>query len=101
MSPFPPFRERIDRFILRLINLEIIKENDFVESRNGFYLNKDGVTKFLNHFEGEMNRKNSKSSLSLKEHIYIQVSIIKNWVLENKSLTFYKWDVSSDPGEFE
>ncbi len=101
MSPFPPFRARINRFILRVINKKIITREDFVESKNGFYLNKEGVTKFLNHFEGEMNRKNSKSSLSLKEHIYIQVSIIKNWVLENKSLTFYKWDVSSDPGEFE
>ena len=93
------FRARVDRFILRLINLEIIKENDFIESRNGFYLNKEGVAKFLNQFEREMNRKSSKNSLSLKEHIYIQVTIIKNWVLENKSLTFYKWDVSSETGE--
>jgi CRISPR-associated endonuclease Cas1 len=95
------FRARINRFILRLINKKIITREDFMESKNGFYLHKEGVTKFLNHFEGEMNRKNTKSSLSLKDHIYIQVAIIKNWVLENKSLTFYKWDVSNDPGEIE
>ncbi len=93
------FRARINGFILRLINKKMITCDDFLESKNGFYLNKDGVTKFLNHFEGEMNRKNSTSSLSLKDHIYIQVTIIKNWVLENKSLTFYKWDVSSEPGD--
>ncbi|HLP60626.1 MAG TPA: CRISPR-associated endonuclease Cas1, partial [Candidatus Deferrimicrobium sp.] len=95
------FRARINRFIIRVINKKIITCEDFIESRNGFYLNKEGVTKFLNHFEGEMNRKNSKSALSLKEHIYIQANIIKNWVLENKSLTFYKWDVSSEAGDFE
>jgi len=92
------FRSRINRLILRLINKKIITNDDFKESKNGFYLNKEGVKKFVNHFEGEMNRKHKKSSLSLKEHIYVQTTVIKNWVLDNKSLTFYKWDVSKEPG---
>jgi CRISPR-associated endonuclease Cas1 len=95
------FRARIDRLILRLINLEIIKDDNFIESHRGFYLDKEGMNKFLNQFEREMNLKESKGSLSLKDHIYIQVTIIKNWVLENKSLTFYKWDISPGTGEKE
>jgi hypothetical protein len=86
---------------LRLINLEIIKADDFIESHRGFYLDKEGTNKFLNQFEREMNLKESKGSLSLKDHIYIQVTIIKKWVLENKSLTFYKWDISPGVSERE
>jgi CRISPR-associated endonuclease Cas1 len=92
------FRARINRLILRLINKKIITKEDFKESKNGYYLNKEGVTEFINHFEGEMNRKHTKGSLSLKEHIYVQVGVIKNWVLDNKSLTFYKWDLAKEPG---
>ncbi|MCX6578827.1 MAG: CRISPR-associated endonuclease Cas1 [Candidatus Aminicenantes bacterium] len=92
------FRARINRLILRLINKKIITGEDFQESKNGFYLNKEGVTRFINHFEGEMNRKHTKASLSLKEHIYVQVTVIKNWVMDDKSLTFYEWDISKEPG---
>ena len=87
------FRSRIVRFIVRLINLKIITEDDFVESERGFYLNRDGVAKYLSHFEAEMNKKGTSTSLSLKQHIYAQVSNIKNWILENKSLSFYNWKV--------
>jgi len=85
------FRSRIDRFLQRLINLQIIKEDDFVETRGGFYLNKEAKKKFLNQWEKELNLKASKKSLSLKEHIYTQVVVIKNWILENKILTLYNW----------
>lgn len=86
------FRSRIDRLVLRLINMKIINEKDFVETRNGFYLDKEGKGKYINRMEEEMNRKESKASLSLKEHIYTQVVVIKNWVLDNKSMTFYKYN---------
>ena len=86
------FRSGIDRLVLRLINMKIITEKDFVETCHGFYLTKDGKSKYLNRMEEAMNRKEAKVSLSLKEHIYTQVVVIKNWVLENKSITFYKYN---------
>ncbi|MEW6089175.1 MAG: CRISPR-associated endonuclease Cas1 [bacterium] len=87
------FRARIDRFIIRLVNLKVITKDDFVETERGFYLKKEGVKSYLNQFEAEMERKTSENSLSLKENIYVQVNIIKNFMLENKSLTFYIWKV--------
>ena len=86
------FRANIDRFIFRLINTRIIREDDFVENQAGYYLRKEGVVKFLNQMEVEMNKKERKASLSLKEHIYTQVTVIKNWLIENKTLSFYKWE---------
>jgi CRISPR-associated protein Cas1 len=82
------FRARIDRLIVRLINLGIIHDKDFNDTGRGYYLTREGVKKYLKHFEIEMNKK-KQDTLSLKEHIYLQVDILKKWVLENKSLTFY------------
>lgn len=83
------FRPRIDR----LINLKAITKEDFTETERGFYLKKETVKSFLNQYEAEMERKNTKNTLSLKESIYVQTAIFKNYVLENKSLTFYTWNV--------
>jgi len=87
------FRPRINRFIIRLINLKAITKEDFNETLKGSYLKKDAVKTFLNQFEAEMERKSSANTLSLKESIYVQTMVFKNYVLENKPLTFYAWKV--------
>lgn len=88
------FRAHIDRFIIRLINLKVIIPDDFVETERGFILKRDVVKLFLNHFEAEMDRKGKgKNSLSLKENIYAQTMIIKNYLLEDKPLSFYHWQI--------
>jgi len=87
------FRARIDRFIIRLINLKVIKGDDFRETGNGFYLTREARKRFLNQFEGEMERKSSKKNLSMKESIYVQALVLKNYVLEDKPLSFYQWNV--------
>ncbi len=87
------FRSRINRFIIRLINLKIITKDDFTETERGLYLKRDAVRSFLNQFEAEMEKKNRKNTLSLKESIYVQIVVIKNYVLENKPLSFYAWKV--------
>lgn len=86
-----PFRARIDRFIIRLINLKVIRRDDFLETGEGFYLKKDAVKRFVNHFEGEMERKKG-NTISLKETIYVQINIVKRWVMEEGSLSFYTWE---------
>lgn len=85
------FRPRIDRFIIRLVNLKVIKKDDFNETRDGAYLKKEAVKKFINQFEAEMTKKEEKKELSLQDNLYIQVLIIKKWVMESSSLTFYTW----------
>ncbi|MCK5057112.1 MAG: CRISPR-associated endonuclease Cas1, partial [Candidatus Aminicenantes bacterium] len=87
------FRARIDRLMIRLINLKVITDLDFVKNDRGYYLKRDGVKKYLSHFEAEMSKEPSKLDLSLKEHIYAQVDTVKNWILKHRSLTFYHWRI--------
>ena len=85
------FRPRLERFIIKLINLKIIDEKDFEEKDGAFYLNRDGKHKFLSYFEKEFNHKQDPSKLSFKEQIALQIRIIKDWVTKNSSLIFLKW----------
>lgn len=87
------FRARIDRFVIRMVNLKVITRESFSETERGFYLKRDAVKKYLDQFEAEMERKNSKNTLSLKEGIYVQINVLKKYVLEDKPLTFYDWKV--------
>jgi CRISPR-associated protein Cas1 len=87
------FRARIDRFIIRLLNLKVIGKDDFEETQKGLYLKREAIKKFLTQFEAEMERKTAQNCLSLKENIYLQTVVIKKWALENASLSFYTWVV--------
>ncbi|MBF8275197.1 MAG: putative RNA-directed polymerase [Candidatus Brocadiaceae bacterium] len=86
------FRAKIDRLIVRLINLKMITEEDFIGAENGWYLKKEAVKTFVNEFEAEMEKKDSKNTLSFKEAIYVQTDIFKKWALENGALSFYRWE---------
>ncbi|GAB4546130.1 MAG: hypothetical protein Fur0020_14950 [Thermodesulfovibrionia bacterium] len=86
------FRARIDRLIIKLVNLKIIKGDDFIETAKGWYLTKVAKRGFLNHFEAEMERGSSGNGLSLKEAIYVQTVVIKDYILKDKPITFYRWD---------
>ncbi len=86
------FRARIDRLMIRVLNLKIITQDDFNETDRGFYLKREGVKKYLAQFEREMNHRETKGALPLKTHIHLQVSALKGWVTENKSLSFYLWE---------
>ncbi len=85
------FRARIDRLILRIINLKIITKDDFVNTEKGCYLKRDSVKNFIRRFEEEMERKNTRNKLSMKEGIYAQVMRVKNWATEGGNITFYEW----------
>jgi len=86
------FRSRMDRFILRILNLGIITKEAFEETPKGFYLNSEGRRKFLHHFEVEMGKRAARNSLSLREAIYMQVKCFKDYFLDNRPLAFYSWD---------
>lgn len=82
------FRARIDRLIVKLINLRIIDENMFEEKEGAFYLNREAKHRFISYFEDELNSKPDPRKLSFKEQLTLQVRNIKDWVLKDGSLVF-------------
>lgn len=87
------FRSRIDRLIIRMINLNMFKEGDFAEKHERLLLSRDATRSFVMQFERELGRRNSRDELSLKEHIYLQVQILKRYLLENRTFSLYEWKV--------
>lgn len=87
------FRARIDRFIIRMINLKVLGRDDFVETERGQYLKKEAVKKFIGQFAAEMEKKGAQGALPLKEDIYVQTVVLKKWALEHGSLSFYRWKI--------
>ena len=90
------FRSRIDNMILKLINLRVIQEDDFVESDRGFYLKHDKLKDFLNRFQIEMESKRRRDELSLKDSIYLQTQVLKKWAMNEGGLSFYVWKTGMD-----
>jgi CRISPR-associated protein Cas1 len=88
------FRARIDRLVIRCINTRIIKPDDFYEKEGRYLLSRDGMKKFIAEFENELERKNAKKDLSLKEEIHEQCQRDKDFFLrDDTSLTYYRWKV--------
>jgi len=87
------FRANIERFIIRVVNLKVIRKEDFVETARGMYLTHDAAKKFIEKFEYEMERKGGGGEHTLSDSIYAQVHVIRKWVLEQGSLVFYNWIV--------
>ena len=85
------FRGRVYRFLLKIINLKIITASDFDITDHGAFLHPEARKKFIAQFEKELNTVSNKTGLTLREHIYAQVIILKKWAYEEGSLTFYKW----------
>lgn len=87
------FRGRLYRLILRIINLKVIQYGDFEITERGAFLDYEARKRFITQFEKELNTRDKEGLLTLREHLYAQVIIIKNWACEQKSLTFYEWRV--------
>jgi len=87
------FRGRLYRWLLRIINLKIVQRTDFEITERGAFLHTEARKRFIAQFEKELNQQDKDSVLTLREHIYAQIIIVKNWACEQKSLTFYSWHV--------
>lgn len=86
-----PFRSRVDRFVLRMVNLKIITPAHFTESAKGFYLIKEGKGLFIQHYEAELNRAAGGESLSWIDLMTVQVASVKRWALDEGPVLFYEW----------
>ena len=87
------FRSRIDRLIIKMINLNILRDTHFMEKEKRMVLSGEGIRSFIHQFEAELERKNSRNELSLKENIHLQVQVMKRYLLENKTFSLYEWKV--------
>ncbi|MCS7065778.1 MAG: CRISPR-associated endonuclease Cas1, partial [Fimbriimonadales bacterium] len=87
-----PFRAHIDRVVVKLVNLRVITPDDFERSERGAYLTREAKKRFLEHYERELCRAYRPRQLPLLERLYQQVQVVKQWVCEGVSLTFYQWE---------
>ena len=87
------FRSRIDRLIIKMINLNMLRDTHFIEKEKRIVLTGEGIRLYIHQFEAELERKNSKNELSLKENIHLQVQVMKRYLLENKTFSLYEWKV--------
>ena len=85
-----PFRCRMDRLVLRLINLKSIKVSDFYcDQKYGWRLKPAGVGVFLRKFEQELDTRRSGDDGALKQLLYVQVKLMAKWVDGGAELDFY------------
>ncbi len=76
-----PFRCRIDRFLLRLINLKIISEKHFEEEPPGRWsLTREGISIILEQFEQEMSTRFKKDEGTFRQLLIAQVHAVELWV---------------------
>ncbi len=80
------------QFVLKLVNLRIITPADFETRERGAYLTRDARKRFLEHYERALCHPYPPRQLPLHEHLYHQVQILKQWVVQGTSLTFYHWE---------
>ena len=85
-----PFRCRIDRFVIKVLNLEVIKAQDFsVDEKGRHNLNSKAIGIFLEHFEREMLTQLRGDGGNLMQLLRAQVHTISEWVAERDGLRFY------------
>ena len=87
------FRARTVRAVVRMVNLKIIKEEDFVENIEKVIMKYNAKKAFLDNFERELQRIDPLTGKTLKEEIYDQCLNIKNWAQNGTPLSFYKWSL--------
>ena len=85
-----PFRCRIDRFVVKTINRDVIKADDFI-STDHWQLNMTGeaVGRFMESFEREMDVRLAGDDGTFKQLLIAQVRSVQNWVDHGEKLRFY------------
>lgn len=86
-----PFRARIDKIIIKAVNLKILDETDFIDTDKRMEIKKDKLTAYLQFYEKELESVPKNEKLSIHDLLKVQVVNIKKWINENKELTFYHW----------
>lgn len=84
------FRYRMDRMLIRMINLRIIKEDDFEDvPEGGQKLNRAAAARFLNYFSRELSLRLTNEPGTLKQLLVAQVGVVARWATGNDRLIFF------------
>lgn len=87
------FRARIDRLVLRLINLKVIQAGQFKETERGLRLLPEGAKAYVLHFERELAQREAAGELGLGEILHAQCLNLKLHLCDGQPLALYKWQV--------
>lgn len=85
------FRARIDRLVLRLINLQTITEADFTVTERGHWLTAEARRRVLLQFEREMTTPGRAGGVALGEAIHAQAVSLREYFVADRPLQLFVW----------
>jgi CRISPR-associated endonuclease Cas1 len=88
-----PFRARVLRTVIRVVNLRMIGEDDFVDTPRGMRLTGAAYRTFVREYERDMARPSGEHGLTLRDAIHIQTLMCKRWVEGKGVFRVYRWEV--------
>ncbi|MCI5132163.1 MAG: hypothetical protein D3904_11740, partial [Candidatus Electrothrix sp. EH2] len=84
------FRFRMDRMVLRMLNLRISQAGDFEEDeQGGVRLKREASGRFIDYFERELSLRLTGEPGTLKQLLVAQVGVIAGWAPDNQRLIWY------------
>ncbi len=81
------FRAVLDRHLIALVNLRIIKPDDFAQKDKGLRLAPLAIKRFLEHFERLLH--SDVGGVSLLDAMHLQVRAFARYVTEDKALWYF------------
>ncbi len=91
-----PFRHRIDRLVLRWLNLGTLRADDFEQemASNRWQFTREGRVKLVKAWHTALHSSYiSDGGLSLRECLQRQVVWLENWVAHGGGLQWFRWPV--------
>lgn len=85
-----PFRHRMDRMVLRVVNLKIIGPGDLVaHPRGGYRVGHEALPRFLEAFERELSLWLVEEPAALQDLLAAQVAAVARWAQSQDSLRIF------------
>lgn len=85
-----PFRARMDRMVLKLVNLQMVKPEDFKVTDEGrFFLKSEPLARCLEAFEQEMETRLASEPGTLRQLLLGQVQCVQDWVNGTGEMRFH------------
>jgi CRISPR-associated endonuclease Cas1 len=81
------FRAVLDRHLIALVNLRVIKPDDFAQKDKGLRLAPLAIKRFLEHFERLLH--SDVGGVSLLDAMHLQVRAFARYVTEDKALWYF------------
>ncbi|MFM8442832.1 MAG: CRISPR-associated endonuclease Cas1 [Methylococcus sp.] len=89
------FRAPVDRLLLSLVNLRVIRAEDFRKTASGPRLRPDAVSRFLLHFEDMLHA--VVGGVTLLGAMEAQVEAFRRYVTGEQPLWFYRYRSAPEP----